>query len=664
MLSPQNAICLELSPDNLPKIQKVGPIGDFGQVKETRMAKVYRKARWWVSGCLLLWGGLAPGWGAAPPTVNEMLSVKPKHDDVAITTPEPDKQSACKVEVAKNNKGKGKALVLKDANGQILRRFADSQDSGHTDVWSFFKDGIEVYRISREANNQISYRWFNAGGTKWGVDSSRQGRIDHWKAISPEEVSQELLQALITKDTARFQALLITEAEVKSLELPEDQGAALREKLKSAPAKFQETVGKLTGLSAKASWVHLELTAPQCVPADQTGGRVDVVKHPRGTLLYEVGGKTDGIQTGELVLVGQAWRLVGAPTPGTASPSPAPGGLDIDSNPKLAKLIEELSKLDKEQPAINSPELVEHHLNRATLVEKIVAEVKPEEREAWIRQIADSLSTASAGSGKNAPTGMARLQSLEKQLVKEIPTSNLTAYVVFRELQAEYSAKIGKITKPEDFKKVQQELAERLAKFVSTYPNADETPDSLLQLGQVHEYLDDEVKAKNWYATAKKNFADKPQGVKAAGAIRRLEAEGQPLRLAGPTLSEGSGTYDAETLRGKAVVLVYYWASWNTNSAGDFAKLKAVLEAHAGKGLELISVNLDDTPQRAKEFLQRNPVPGVHLYQAGGMEGKLATDYGIMMTPHLFLVGRDGKIVNRNAQLGAVEEEVKKLLNK
>src|SRR5262249_49566754 len=267
-----------------------------------------------------------------------------------------------------------------------------------------------------------------------------------------------------------------------------------------------------------------------------------------------------------------------------------------------------------------------------------------------------------AGSGKNAATGTARLQSLEKQLVKEIPTSNLTAYVVFRELQADYSAKISKISKPEEFKKVQQELAERLAKFVSTYPNADETPDSLLQLGQVYEYRDEEAKAKNWYATAKKNFADKPQGAKAAGAIRRLEAEGQPLRLAGPTLAEGSGTFDIESLHGKAVVLVYYWASWNSNSASEFAKLKALLETHAGKGLQRGSVNLDDTPQKAKEFLQRNPVPGVHLHQPGGMEGKLATDYGIMMTPHLFLVGRDSKVVNRSAQLGAVEEEVKKLL--
>ncbi len=40
------------------------------------------------------------------------------------------------------------------------------------------------------------------------------------------------------------------------------------------------------------------------------------------------------------------------------------------------------------------PRVVEHHLKRADILEQIVAEVKAEERDPWIRQVADSLSTA------------------------------------------------------------------------------------------------------------------------------------------------------------------------------------------------------------------------------------------------------------------------------
>ena len=96
--------------------------------------------------------------------------------------------------------------------------------------------------------------------------------------------------------------------------------------------------------------------------------------------------------------------------------------------------------------------------------------------------------------------------------------------------------------------------------------------------------------------------------------------------------------------------------------AGDFVKLKAVLEANKAAGVELLSVNLDNKPEEAKAFLAGKDLPGTHLYQAGGLEGKLATDYGITMLPNLFVVGKDGKVVNRSGQIANVEEDLKKLL--
>ena len=67
------------------------------------------------------------------------------------------------------------------------------------------------------------YRWLNGGGSKWGIDDNKAARpdfhIDRWRVISAEEVSQEILQALITKDFARLERLLISDAEVKALEL-------------------------------------------------------------------------------------------------------------------------------------------------------------------------------------------------------------------------------------------------------------------------------------------------------------------------------------------------------------------------------------------------------------------------------------------------------------
>jgi hypothetical protein len=116
------------------------------------------------------------------------------------------------------------------------------------------------------------------------------------------------------------------------------------------------------------------------------------------------------------------------------------------------------------------------------------------------------------------------------------------------------------------------------------------------------------------------------------------------------------------SLRGKPVV-VYYWSGNSGQSAvGDFAKLKLLLETYGAKGLELVTVNLDTSAEEANAFVKRISAPGTHLFQAGGMDCKLATDYGILMLPNLFLVNKEGKVVNRGLQVNNLDDELKKLL--
>jgi len=111
------------------------------------------------------------------------------------------------------------------------------------------------------------------------------------------------------------------------------------------------------------------------------------------------------------------------------------------------------------------------------------------------------------------------------------------------------------------------------------------------------------------------------------------------------------------------VVIVYYWASWNTQAGADFAKLRTLLNTYASKGVELVCVNLDNAPGDAQAYLSRNPTPGIHLHQPGGLDSPLATQYGVMVLPNLFLVGRDGKVVSRTVQVATLEDEVRKLVN-
>src|SRR5262249_4628221 len=115
-----------------------------------------------------------------------------------------------------------------------------------------------------------------------------------------------------------------------------------------------------------------------------------------------------------------------------------------------------------------------------------------------------------------------------------------------------------------------------------------------------------------------------------------------------------------DEMRGK-VVVVYYWASWNGQTAGDFSKLASVLKT-GGNEVAVLGVNLDTKAEDGRAFVRKTSPVGTHVHHTGGLDGRLATHYWIMVLPTVFVVGKDGKVGNRSAQVVTVEEEVKKLL--
>lgn len=621
-----------------------------------------KRTRWsWVglggTAALVVGSSLVPVQ-AAPPSIGQILAFTPRQTGVDCAYPSEEQQKSCKISVVKGRKGSG--WLLADAAGAPLRRFYDSNDDNHVDVWSYYKDGAEVYRETDSNFNRKpdQFRWLHAGGTKWGVDVNEDGRIDSWKVISPEEISQEILMAVAANDYGRLQALLMTEAEIKALEMAPAEAQRIRENLKQCQTKFDELCAKVKGLT-KPTWLHLETSAPQCRPADEAGSRYDLVKHPRGTVLFEAAGKSDWLQTGEMVKIGDAWRLVEGPMHGAAGEQPMPAPAAATS-PKIQKLLEELAEIDKTPPMTGMPgannEVVKYNLRRADVLEKIIAEVPAKDRDTWIRQLADSLNTAMQNSSADDKVSSTRMAKLEKQMIEQAAGTNLTAYVVFKRMQAEHNVLL---LSDAAFAKVQAEWVEQLTKFVAAYPKADDTAEALLEAGVTCEFLTKDTDAKKWYGQLVAEFGDRQQAVKARGAIKRLDSEGKEMTLSGPKL-DGSN-FDLSTCKGQ-VVAVYYWASWNQQPASDFEKLKKLVETHGEKGFSVVCINLDTTAKEAAAAVQKLAVPGIHLHQEGGLDSALATEYGVMVLPQMFLVGKDGKVVSRSVQASTLEEEVKKLM--
>src|SRR5262245_111330 len=309
-----------------------------------------------VAASLLAWCGTAAGQ-KQPPTPAYILQYRPKQDAVVVTTPADAEIANCKVDMVPGP-NKTSAWVLRDARGQLVRRFADTKGNGSVDTLSFYLDGQEVYREVNTKGSKVpdQYRWFGSQGSRWGVDVNGDGRIDSWLQISPEEVSQEILRAVINRDPARLQALALRADELAALDLPTAEATKLRDAVAQLPAKFQAGLAKITGVNDKTRWLHLEMQPPQCIPADQIGGKYDIVRYKSGTIVYETNGKAELLQTGELLQVGKAWRIMSAPTPGSIEPEMVSTGGNSEPfvNEETRGLVKKLEELDATAPKANA----------------------------------------------------------------------------------------------------------------------------------------------------------------------------------------------------------------------------------------------------------------------------------------------------------------------
>src|SRR5262249_51407068 len=146
-------------------------------------------------------------------------------------------------------------------------------------VYSYYKDGLEVYREIDTNNNQKidEYRWFNDGGMKWGVDTTESGVINAWKMISEEEAAQEIFQAVVTNDFTRLKALFISDAEMQQIGLPAGLQQKIKAKYQEAPKKFQDTCAKVKVAAGKTTG-RVESAKPQCVPGESIGTSHDLFR--------------------------------------------------------------------------------------------------------------------------------------------------------------------------------------------------------------------------------------------------------------------------------------------------------------------------------------------------------------------------------------------------
>lgn len=104
------------------------------------------------------------------------------------------------------------------------------------------------------------------------------------------------------------------------------------------------------------------------------------------------------------------------------------------------------------------------------------------------------------------------------------------------------------------------------------------------------------------------------------------------------------GTIDNDIFTGK-VVLVDFWASWCKPCLKSFPWMNEMHEKYAGKGLQIIAVNLDKDEGLIEKFLQAAPADFTIAYDKSAI---LAKRFGVKAMPSSFYYGRDGRFVEKH----------------
>ncbi len=110
-----------------------------------------------------------------------------------------------------------------------------------------------------------------------------------------------------------------------------------------------------------------------------------------------------------------------------------------------------------------------------------------------------------------------------------------------------------------------------------------------------------------------------------------------------------------KSLNGK-VVLVDFWASWCGPCLKSFPWMNDLQRKHAGEGLVIVAVNLDQEPALAEAFLQKTPAKFRVEYDRAG---NIARQFDVQAMPTSFLIDRSGQVRVRHAGFKDKHREVR-----
>ena len=169
-----------------------------------------------------------------------------------------------------------------------------------------------------------------------------------------------------------------------------------------------------------------------------------------------------------------------------------------------------------------------------------------------------------------------------------------------------------------------EEVAEIFEKLEKQYP---ETLRLSRRIAEIHETLGNTELAIKYFSKVRPTVALIGKPVPDFSAT---DLDGNPITL--------------QQYRGK-VVLLDFWAVWNSFCIGDVLNLKKIYHIYRDQGFEVIGVSLDTDETKLRDYLKENGIPWSQIYSGQERQSPLAQQYDIRSIPTRLLIGREGKLI-------------------
>jgi len=165
------------------------------------------------------------------------------------------------------------------------------------------------------------------------------------------------------------------------------------------------------------------------------------------------------------------------------------------------------------------------------------------------------------------------------------------------------------------------------------------------------------------YVMILKKFPSSPFAARVTPIVRRLKLVGKPSKIAGPTIDGDQVNID--DMLGK-VVLVVFWSSQAEPFQELLPRLLPALRSPSRRGLQVVGVNLDQEPALMQQFVARHKISWPQIFfsesDERGWNNPIASRYGIMDLPALWLIDQHGNVVSTTVKVDNLAGEVDKLL--